>query len=255
VHDAAVIDPFSDRGLARALAYVLGVSFLAAFVLLLLVELNIVAPEPTFHEGDAVLVDNILLRFAHDQAAWPWEALGGLLFTIGFAAVAGLGATLPKLLGGSDGATRLWSVAFVVAGVLGIVGELLYLGVKEVAISTQYCECALRDPQLIARSEALDLAGNAQGWFTDAFAVVFGIGLIIGGRISMSTLALSASWRRYTLWLGVAGVAFVVIGRVLTGLSSPDTDLTGISLLLVGLVAAVLTPIWAFWTARSIPRT
>jgi hypothetical protein len=252
-HHGAVTELFSDRRLARSFAFLLGAAFVLGTILLLLVQLDITVAEPIFHEGEEVLVDNILVRFEHDQAAWAQEATASLLFALGFASVAGLGATLPKLLGGSDGATRLWSTAFVIAGVVGVVAQLLYLGVKEVAISTQYCECALRDPQLIARAEALDLVSNAQGWLTDGFVLVFGFGLIVGGRISMSTLALAAGWRTYTLWLGIAAIAFVVLGRLLDALSGPDLDLEVISLALTALVAGVLTPIWAVWTARSLP--
>ena len=45
----------------------------------------------------------------------------------------------------------------------------------------------------------------------------------------------------------------VTIRRVLDALSGPDLDLEVISLALTALRAGVLTPIWAVWTARSLP--
>ena len=240
------------RRLARVLAWILAVSFPLAVLILVLLAFNITAPEPTFREGENVLVDNIITGFTSDQERWPQELAANLLFVLGFAAVAGLGATLPWLIGAADGARRLVATAFVVAAALGIVGMLLYVGVKEVTANPMYCECGSRDAQLISRVAVLDAASTAQNWMTDAYATLFGVGLLV----ATSGASMPSGWRIYTRWLGVAAIVSVVIGRllpVIEGLiDSPETDLRPIGLLLVVLVAGILTPIWAAWTARRL---
>jgi hypothetical protein len=242
----------NDRRLARVLAWVLAVSFPLAVLILVLLDFNITASEPTFREGDNVLVDNLITGFTNDQERWPQELAANLLFVLGFAAVAGLGATLPRLIGAADGARRLMRTAFVVAASLGIVAMLLYVGVKEVSANPMYCECGSRDAQLISRVAVLDAASNAQNWMTDAYAALFGVGLMLAA----SGASMPSGWRIYTRWLGVAAIVSVVIGRllpVLEGLiDNPEVDLRPIGLLLVVLVAGILTPIWAVWTARRL---
>ena len=251
MHD---VDTVSDASIPRGLAWTLAITFIVATVIVLLLAFNISASEPQFHVGDNVLVDNILIDLANQQQRWPQDVLANVLFAIGFAAVGGLGTTLPARLGATDDRGRLVATAFVMAATLGVVAELLYLGVKEVSINAQYCECALRDPQLISRAEALNGVVNLQSWLTDGFAVLFGLGLFAAAALARSTGAMSAGWRSYTRWMGIAAIAFVLIGRVLTFVGSDTLDLNTISALLIAIVAGVLTPIWGIWTARTLLR-
>ena len=128
----------------------------------------------------------------------------------------------------------------------------MYIGIKEVSINAQYCECALRDPQLISRAEALNTVVNLQTWLTDGFAVLFGLGLFAAASLARSGSTMTAGWRAYTRWMGVAAIAFVLIGHLLTLVGSETLDLNTISALLVAVVAGILTPIWAIWTARIL---
>jgi hypothetical protein len=252
VHD---VDTVPDASIPRGLAWALAISFVVATLIILLLTFNISASEPQFHEGDGVLVDNILIDLGNQQQRWPQDLLANVLFAIGFAAVGGLGATLPHRLGAGDDRGRLVTAAFLMAATLGVVAELTYLGVKEVSINAQYCECALRDPQLISRAEALGTVVNLQTWLTDGFAVLFGLGLFAAAGLARSTSAMSAGWRAYTRGMGIAAVAFVLLGHLLTFVGSGTLDLNTISALLIAIVAGVLTPIWAVWTARLLRRT
>lgn len=243
----------SERGVPRSLAWILAIAFFAATVMVILLNFNITAPEPSFRQGEEVLVDNILIDLANQQQRWPQDLIANLLFAVGFAAVAGLGATLPRLVGADDGRAGLMAAAFIVAGTLGVVGELLYIGVTEVGINAQYCECALRDPQLISRIEGLNLVRNAVSWLTDGFAVIFGVGLLAAAAIAGGDSRMPSGWRTYTRWMGVAAIAFVVVGHLLPAIASGgDVDLSLVSVALIALVAGVLTPIWGIWTARSL---
>jgi len=238
--------------MTRMLAWILAVSFPLATIILVLLLLNITASEPTFREGDNVLADNIVTGFTNDQERWPQELAANLLFVLGFAAVAGLGATLPSLIGAADGARRLLAALFMVAATLGIVGMLLYVGVKEVAANPTYCECGSRDAQLISRVSVLDAASSAQNWLTDAFATLFGVGLLVAA----SGAAMPSGWRTYSRWFGVAALGVVIIHRLIPliqeVIDNPDVDLFLAGDLLVAIVAGILTPIWAIWTARAM---
>ena len=55
-------------------------------------------------------------------------------------------------------------------------------------INAQYCECALRDPQLISRAEALTTVVNLQTWLTDGFAVLFGLGLFAAASLARAAI-------------------------------------------------------------------
>lgn len=244
----------ADIRVARILAWILAISAPLATLLLALLWLNITAPEPTFREGENVLVDNLVTGFTSDQARWPQELTSQLLFVLGFAAVAGLGAVLPRLIGAAGGLRRLAGTSFIVAGTLGIVGMLLYVGVKEVMADPNYCECGSRDAQLISRVSVLDAASNAQNWLTDAYATLFGIGLIMAGAGAAS---MPSGWRTYSRWMGVAALVAVVLGRLLPFIqfeliNDPEVDLGNVGLLLIVIFSGVLTPIWAIWTARAV---
>ena len=253
-HDVRVSSTDSDRRLVRVLAWIVAISFPLATLLLALIWLNITSPEPTFREGENVLVDNIVTGFTSDQERWPQELASQLLFILGFAGVAGLGATLFPLVGAGDGARRFMATLFILAASLGIVGMLLYVGVKEVMANPMYCECGSRDAQLISRVSVLEAASNAQNWMTDAFATLFGIGLIVAAS---AAAAMPRGWRTYSRWMGVAALLAVVIGRVLPFIQfeiidNPDVDLGIVGLLLIVIVSGILTPFWAIWTARAV---
>ncbi|HEX5039254.1 MAG TPA: hypothetical protein VFW95_03885 [Candidatus Limnocylindria bacterium] len=243
-----------DRRTARILAWIVAVSFPLATLLLALLWLNITAPEPAFREGENVLVDNIVTGFTSEQERWPQELASNLLFVLGFVAVAGLGAVLPALIGATEGARRLTGTFFVVAATLGIVGMLLYVGVKEIAADPRYCECGSRDAQLISRMSILDTISNAQNWLLDAYATLFGVGLIVAAS---AAAAMPSGWRAYSRWMGIAALVAVVIGRFLPFIQfevidNPEVDLGNVGLLLIVIVSGVLTPIWAIWTAHVI---
>lgn len=244
----------TDRRIVRVLAWIVAISFPLATLLLALLWLNITSPEPTFREGENVLVDNIVTGFTSEQERWPQELASQLLFILGFVGVAGLGATLPGLIGATDGARRLMGTFFVVAATLGIVAMLLYVGVKEIAADPQYCECGSRDAQLISRMSILDAISNAQNWMLDAYATLFGVGLIIAGS---AAAAMPSGWRTYSRWTGVIALVAVLVGRLIPFIqfeiiNNPNVDLGNVALLLIVIVSGLLTPIWAIWTARLL---
>lgn len=251
---ARVESPAPERDLTPALAWTLAVSFVLATLIVLLLSLNITAPAPQFREGEAVLVDNIVIDVTNQGLRWPQDLVANLLYAVGFAAVAGLGATLPRRLRADEDRTRLAGAALVVAGALGVVGQLLYVGVKELGINAQYCECALRDAQLISRAEALTLAVNAQGWLIDGFAILLGVSLLAAARVASATAALTAGWRWYTRWFGIAAIAYVLLRHLLDAAGGPEGSFDDLALVLLAVVAGVLTPLWAAWTARTVRR-
>ena len=125
---------------------------------------------------------------------------------------------------------------------------------KEIVADPHYCECGSRDAQLISRVSILDAISNAQNWMLDAYATLFGVGLIIAAS---AAAAMPSGWRTYSRWMGVAALVAVLIGRLVPFIQfevidDPDVDLRNVGLLLIVIVSGVLTPIWAIWTARTM---
>src|SRR5437867_5324767 len=115
------------RTSAARWAWLLAATFFAATVITILVGQHITAPAPKI-ASDAKLPDIIFANFEATQQAWLQLVASALLFSIGFLAIAILGPTLRSLLDRSDPrATRL-TVLFLVAGAIGILSQIPYLG-------------------------------------------------------------------------------------------------------------------------------
>jgi len=124
----------------------------------------------------------------------------------------------------------------------------IWLGVKPIATSPQYCECGLLAEEIVSRLMALDIVTGAQTWLVSGSQLAAAVGLVVAGRLGREA-GMPASWQ----WLALAAVAVALIGIVL-----PFFDVYPIDVVLVILVAGILVPIWAAWfgsRAREIwPR-
>ncbi len=242
------------RAWGRRTAWFIAGAFLIGSVMLLLLSFNITAPELTpTASGD--MPDNVLAFFQNEEMRWPQDLTLSLLFALGFAAVAALGPTLRRLLGGDGPGATMVSLAFVAAGLLGVVAQLMYVGAKEIAIDPHYCDCQYAAHQLIARREMLDVVSNIQGWLTDGFTYLFAIGLLIAARLG-SEGRLPAGLVAFSRVVAVAGIGTALFSRIVPplfdSLGINGIDVGQIALLFLLVVAGVLIPIWAAWLGRSL---
>jgi hypothetical protein len=236
-------------------AWVLAGAFLLATIWLALVTQNITAQGAEIAE-DATLPDAIFENFRAAREAFPQEMAFTLLFSLGFLAVAVLGPILRAVTDRSDPkATRL-AVFFLVAGTIGILSQVIYLGGKEVATAPYYCDCDYLAPQLISRGAVLDALSGIQSWMTDAFSFLFAIGLLAAASLA-SARGWGAAFVRASQGLAVLGLASAAWDRIAVPLlvnADVHMDYYGIGLLILAVVAGVAVPVWAVLLARALSR-
>jgi hypothetical protein len=247
------MDPVRTSG-ARW-AWVLAASFLLATIWLLLVTQNITVHGPDIAD-DASLPDAIFANFRAAREAFPQEMAYTFLFSLGFLAVAMLGPMLRDVMNRSDPkATRL-AIFLLVAGTIGILSQVIYLGGKEIATAPYYCDCDYMAPQLISRGAVLDALSGIQSWMIDAFIFLFAVGLLAAASLAR-TRGWAAGFVRASVVLAVLGLASAAWDRIAIPLlvnAKVHIDYDGIGLVILAVVAGIAVPIWAVILARTLSR-
>ena len=223
--------------LARALGWIVAVAFVGQTVLFLLLSLGAFGQPP---EPAGEFTDNVLADFEFQQTQWPIEFTATALSAIGFLALGGLGAVVGRLAAATDARRGLVSAAFLMAGVLGAVAELMWLGAKPIATSPQYCECGLLAEELMSRIMGLNIVSGIHTWLLSGAVFAAAAGLVGAGGLGREAGMPTGWW-----WLALITAVFALVGAVLPlfGYLYP-WDLYFISLL-----AGVLVPVWAGWLA------
>jgi hypothetical protein len=241
------------RAWGRVVALLAAVTFAISTALSALDSLNITTPEAHVNLA-APFPDRILTILQNQSARFPWVLAATLLAVVSLAALAALGPVLRRLIGAEDPRGSLVSGAFLFGGLIGVAGELAFIGGQAVASDTSYCDCDFADPQLIARIGVLDLVSSIQTWMLAGLLVGFGIGLVA------LAMLVGHPWttRGWRLLSGVLGVLMLVVAVLLVGFPPLanamrwDVDpnlVTGVPSLVVLLV---LVPWWALWLRRLL---
>jgi hypothetical protein len=236
-------------------AWVLAASFLLGTFWLVLVTQNITVQGPDIAD-DASLPDAIFANFAAAREGFPQEVAYTLLFSLGFLAVAMLGPILRAILDRSGPTGTRVAVVFLVAGTIGILSQVVYLGGKEIATAPYYCDCDYLAPQLISRGAVLDALTGIQSWMVDAFSFLFAIGLLAAAGLAAAQ-GWGAGFVRASQGLAVLGLALAAWDRIAVPLlvnADVHLDYYGIGQLILAVIAGVATPIWAVLLARALPR-
>jgi hypothetical protein len=237
----------------RWLAAVAGSSFALAALLLLVDALHLTAPEPSFPPG-AALPDRILAILQNQSQRFPVVFIAALVAIAAFTTLAALGPVLRRALGATQEPRGSVLVgAFALGGAIGVIGQLVFIGGQAVASDATYCECAFRDPQLIARGGVLDLVSSINAWTTWGTVGFFALGLFAVATHPRTRSAAPSRWIVLTWILAVMMVVVAVVGAGFPPLAQSlrldvDTSLvTGVPSLVVLLI---LVPWWAFWLRR-----
>lgn len=234
------------RAWGRALAAVTAASFALATILTALDAVDVTTPAPIFANG-AELPDRIVTVLQNQSLRFPWVLAASLLAALSFATLAALGPVLRRALGSR---ASLLTGALLMAGTIGVVAEIGFIGGQAVASDATYCDCKYADPQLIARSGVLDLVSSVEFWLISGMLVVFGVGLLAMASLARERDDLPGGWTSLTLVLGILLPLIAVVGVAVPPLARSldlqfDVDLlTGLPSLLVLLV---LVPWWALW--------
>src|SRR6266508_3550925 len=78
-----------------------------------------------------------------------------------------------------DPRMMLGTLAIGVGAGIGAVGQLLFLGAKEVGIDPHYCDCVRAAEQIISRGQTLGMIDNAQRWLVVGFLGLASAGLFL----------------------------------------------------------------------------
>jgi hypothetical protein len=231
------------RRLAGILGWLVAISLFAAGLITALLQFDITASPPR-RTAPNDLLEGTLAFFQNESDRWPQELASLILFTVGFLALIGLVALLRNAVSHDDPWMLLGTLAVGVGAGIGAVGQLFYLGAKEMGIDPHYCDCARAAEQIISRGQFLDMLDNAQRWLLVGTLVLASAGLLMIWRGATNRGLFSPTWRGLTLAL-----ALVMAVAVVTMVAEVDT----LSDVVTAIGAAILTPIWAVTTARGLP--
>jgi hypothetical protein len=229
--------------LARVLGWLTAISLFAAGVITALLQFDITASPPR-KTAPNDLLEGTLAFFQNESDRWPQELASLILFTVGFLALIGLVALVRNAVGRSDPWMLLGTLAVGVGAGIGAVGQLFYLGAKEIGIDPHYCDCARAAEQIISRGQVLGMLDNAQRWLLVGTLALACAGLFLIWRGARSRGLFSPTWRGLTLALALV-LAVAVIAMV------AEVDILSDAVTAVG--AAILTPVWAVTTAYGLP--
>jgi hypothetical protein len=228
----------------RGLAWIMAGGFFAAAVIFALMEFDVTAPSlPASLPSD--FVNRLEVIFQNEQARWPWEVASSLLFVVGFVGLAGVGLVLRETYGRRDAVSSFMSTSFVVAAILGIGGQLMFLGAKQVAIDPLLCDCVYEPEQIVSQGRALAIAESSFEWLLYAVFALSAIALFLAARLAVNRAVFSRGWASFSQ---VVAVVFLV------GLVAAAIDLDMLSDLTVAIGAGILLPVWAIWLARQLGR-
>ncbi len=224
-------------GLIRVIAWPMAICFALASALYLALQFDLVAPPPNFPES-GTLVDNLLIQGDYLRQTWPVDMASSLLYALGFALLVLLAGPLARLARPGDGRASSMTGAFVAAGTVGIVAQLIYVGAHDVIANIAYCDCGFKEPEVIAQGWARFLIDGATGWLINGTGILLLFGFVAAGA-AIGGVGMPSGWRMLS-WLTAVLLALnVVVGVV--GVEGP------IGPVLLGIETGVLAPIWAIW--------
>jgi hypothetical protein len=219
----------------RGLAWALAVLFVAATILQLVHQLNLVAQPPDLPESTN-LVDRVLGGIPYQQAIWPLFFITNLLIGLGFLVVTALGFALMGATADPDLRVIL-GASLVAGGILGAAGQALLLGSVKAAIDIPYCDCGFKEQEIVSQVWALMVTRSASDMFVSAAGLLAATGIAAAGNAFRERMG--DRWRVVS-WL----VAAVLVLYVVAGFYSVSDDLlTFLSVLTPG----ILIPVWAIW--------
>jgi hypothetical protein len=187
---------------------------------------------------DATFLDRLLVYRSDDQKIYGLILASSVVTSGLFLIAAMLGPALRRFAA-EHPAAGLMSAVFIVGGTVGVISQLVNIGVAQMATFT-YCDCGTLETEVIAQDYALALGWTTQIWLNLGATAIVGIAVGIAGRV----LAISREWSMVS-YLIVVGV-FVAVAMRIFGLDQ-------LSSLLIGVVAGLIVPIWAYMIIRSVP--
>ena len=185
-------------------------------------------------------VDRLLTYRNWDQQLYPLALVSNVV-AIGVYVLATLIGIGLRNFAPAGLARDLMATVFVTGGIVGVVSQLINIGVNQAA-TYGYCDCGYKTYEVIAHDYALSLGWNIQIWMNLAALAILGVGVAVAGRIA----DVSRDWSivSYLIVIGLAiGVVVQLAGQ------GPTAQI------IVGVTAGIGVPVWAFLLARRTRDT
>jgi len=206
---------------------------------------GLLVPFPNVNDSTP-LPDRLLAFRTGDQQTFWITAVGSLASLGVFLVGSLLGVTLRGLARAGTSRDAM-ATLFVVGGVVGVVGQLVNIGVNNAA-TFGYCDCGFRETELIAQDYALSVGWTVVNWFLIASVTIVGIGVAMAGRL----VAVGSAWRTLS-YVIVAVLLVAVVIRVAAAFVFIEAfDPFQVTDLIVAFAAGILVPIWAILLARGV---
>lgn len=228
----------SSGTLLKWLCWALVVFTVASALISVAISLNLLTSYPNVPDS-LDFVQRLTLFRQGDQQALPVYLVSSVLALVVFALAALIGVALrPVAIAGSG--RDVMATLFVAGGIVGIVAQLVLIGVNETA-AQGYCDCGYKAEELIAQTKALDLGFTIQSWLSVGALVMLGIGVAAAGRL----VDVSAAWRTLSYVIAIGLVIAAVLLIINQGFYST---------LVTGFTAGLLVAIWAAMLALAVGR-
>ena len=234
----------SDRWVAR-FSWALVVLAIISAVAQLSLTFGWLVPFPDV--ADSTPLPDRLLAFRTGDQQTFWIVAVGSLASLGVFLVGSLVGVALRPLARAGTARDVMTTLFVVGGGVGIVGQLVNLGVNNAA-TFGYCDCGFRDTELIAQDYALSVGWTVVNWFLIGSVTIVGIGVATAGRL----VSVSSAWRTLSYLIAVVILLAVVIRVTAAFVFIEAFDPFQVTDLMVALAAGILVPIWAILLARGV---
>ncbi len=232
----------ANRRTLMRLSWVLVVLAIVSAIVGLLFAFGILLPP----HDDADFVDRLVANRTSDEQAFPFVLIGSVA-TIGVYLIAAMFGLLLRAWARPSSLRDAMTLLLVVAGVVGIIGQLMNIGVGQAA-NPFYCDCGYRTEEVIGLNQALQVGWSMVSWIGLGAITLVGFGAGVAGRV----VEVSPTWRTLSTIIAIAllvGVLLKVIGAFIF---VEAFDPFQISDLISAVTLGVLVPIWAILLARGV---
>jgi hypothetical protein len=191
-------------------------------------------------------VDRLVAIRTDNERQFPFVIIGSLA-TLGVYLITAMLGVVLRAWALPTSARDAMTLLLVFGGVVGIVSQLMNIGVGDAA-RPFYCDCGYRAEEVIGLDSALNVARSMINWLTIGAVTFVGIGVVLASGV----VQVSSAWRllSYAIAIGVLGAAAI---RVLASLVFIEAfDPFQLSDLIVAFTTGILVPIWAIVLARGV---
>jgi hypothetical protein len=207
-------------------------------VLLLVDQLELTGAFPP-DTGD--FVNDIQAGNEYFTARAPLFIAQSALFAIGFAALGLLGGLLARMASPGDSRRPLLTGILVLAGGIGLVAQLLWMGAHPIATGAQYCDCGFLQEELMSRLMTHNILQGVQTWLTNAAVIGVGLGLAVAARPGVNA-GMPVGWAYVGYLTALAAVVNVMLWAI-------QFQVYPWNLVVLVIIAVILVPAWGIWLA------